>query len=187
MSRWFIFTQASLPGVWIAQRNVLEDDRGSFGRVFCAVEFEEIGLNKPIVQINRSITRMKGSVRGLHFQRPPYAETKIISCIKGEVFDVAVDLRHNSKTFLSWHGEILSSKNNKTIVIPEGFAHGFQTLTDDCELLYFHTGLYTSEAEGGLNVEDQRIGINWPLPVNGLSERDRSFVFISDDYTGERL
>jgi len=187
MRSHFFFTQTSLLRLWIAQRKDFEDDRGAFGRMFCAKEFQKIGVNKSIVQINRSITKKKGLIRGLHFQYSPHSEMKIISCLKGEIFDVAVDLRFNSETFLSWHGERLSCENQKSIIIPEGFAHGFQTLTDNCELLYLHTEFYTPEVEGGIHVEDSRVNIQWPLPIEGLSKRDKGFAFINDDYMGEQI
>lgn len=187
MSERFVFTQTPLSEVWIAERKVLEDNRGAFSRLFCADEFREIGFDKPIVQINHSITRKKGTVRGLHFQHPPHAEAKIVSCFKGEVFDIAVDLRHGSRTFLSWHGERLSGENQKSIIIPEGFAHGFQTLTDHCEMVYLHTAFYAPAAEGRFNVEDKRIAINWPLPISDLSERDSVHAFVADNYEGITL
>jgi len=187
MTEQFTFTKTSLPEVWIVERKYFEDDRGSFGRLFCTDEFHKIGLNKPIVQINHSITKMKGIVRGMHFQLPPHAETKIVSCMKGAVFDVAVDLRRGSKAFLSWHGEKLSAKNKKGLVIPEGFAHGFQTLSNDCELIYMHTNYYKKAAERGLHVQDKKIAIEWPLPIKNLSEKDKSFKFIGDDYSGVKL
>ncbi|MBI5024575.1 MAG: dTDP-4-dehydrorhamnose 3,5-epimerase [Candidatus Omnitrophica bacterium] len=187
MSDRFVFGQAPLSGVWIARRNIFEDARGAFGRLFCAEEFQRIGFNKPIVQINHSITPVKGTVKGLHFQHPPHAETKIITCLKGEVFDVAVDLRQGSKTFLSWYGQRLSAENHKSIIIPEGFAHGFQTLTEHCELVYLHTEFYVPKAETAFNVTDKRIGIKWPLPVTVLSERDKSNPFVPQDYGGVTL
>jgi dTDP-4-dehydrorhamnose 3,5-epimerase len=187
MNGRFSFSPTTLPGVLLAERKVQEDVRGAFGRLFCAEEFRKAGMARPVVQINYSTTRVKGTVRGLHFQYPPHAETRVVSCLKGEVFDVAVDLRHGTSTFLSWHGEKLSAANRRSLIIPEGFAHGFQTLTDDCELVYFHTGFYVPEAEGGLNVMDKRMGIDWPLPVSVLSERDRGHVFVKDDYDGVSL
>ena len=180
----FIFTATPLSGVWVAERKYSNDERGSFAKVFCEKEFIKVGVNKPIVQINHSLTRAKGTTRGLHFQHPPYAETKIISCLKGEVFDVAVDLRAGSETFLAWHAEIISRENKKSMIIPEGFAHGFQNLTDECELVYCHTGHYVPLSENGLNVKDERVGIRWPLPVIGLSERDKSYSLIETGYGG---
>lgn len=187
MSGRFSFIQTDLSGVWVLERKALEDTRGAFSRLFCADELRKIKVEKPIVQVNHSVTKTKGTVRGLHFQYPPHAEMKIVSCLKGEIFDVAVDLRRGSKTFLCWHGERLSAKNRRSLVIPEGVAHGYQTLTDDCELIYFHTGFYVPEAEGGLNVQDKRIGIDWPLPIAGLSERDQGHAFVQDGYGGVLL
>lgn len=184
MSARFNFKPTPLSGLIIVERKILEDNRGSFSRLFCTAEFKEIKLKKPIVQINHSITRTKGSVRGLHFQLPPHAEIKIITCLKGEIFDIAVDLRRDSKTFLSWYGEKLTAKNQKSMLIPEGFAHGFQTLTDDCELVYFHTEFYSPESEQAFNVLDPRIGINWPLPITHISDRDETHAFIENDFTG---
>jgi len=180
----FDFLNIPLPGLWVVQRKPATDERGSFARVFCAEEFQEIGLTKPIVQINHSINREMGVVRGLHFQNAPFTETKIVNCIKGKVFDVAVDIRTGSKTFLRWHGEVLSRENNRSILIPDGFAHGFQTLEGNCELLYLHTEYFSQENEGALNVVDPRLSISWPLPISGMSERDRSHPFIDEGFSG---
>lgn len=166
------------------QRKVVEDHRGFLSRFYCAEEFRWAGINKPIAQINHTLTRNKGVVRGLHFQHPPHAEIKLVSCLKGEVWDVAVDLRHDSPTFLQWYGEILSAENRKSLLIPEGYAHGFQTLTEDCELIYLHTAAYHPEAEGALNVADPRLNIAWPLPIDDISERDRTHQFIGSDFPG---
>jgi dTDP-4-dehydrorhamnose 3,5-epimerase len=120
----------------------------------------------------------------MHFQYPPHAETKIVSCLKGEIFDVAVDIRSDSATFLRWHGEALSAANGKSLLIPEGFAHGFQTLTDDCEVLYLHTAPYAPSKEGALNLRDPHLGITWPLAITEMSDRDRSYPFLSADFPG---
>ena len=183
----FEFYDTPLPGLKLVQRKPIEDARGFFARLYCADEFRAAGLNKPIAQINHTLTRRKGAVRGLHFQHAPHAETKLVSCLSGAVFDVAVDLRANSPTFLHWHGEILSAENHRNLLIPEGFAHGFQTLTEDCELLYLHTAPFHSEAEGALNVADPALAIAWPLPVSELSERDRAHPFIDIQFSGIRL
>lgn len=183
MSR-FDFIATPLSGLVTVQRKVMEDDRGFLSRFFCAEEFLEAGVNKPIAQMNHTLTRKKGAVRGLHFQYSPHAETKLVSCLKGEILDIAVDLRKDSPTFLRWHGEILSADNRKSLLIPEGFAHGFQTLTEDCELIYLHTAFYRPEAEGALNVSDPKLGIAWPLPINDLSARDRSHAFIDENFQG---
>jgi dTDP-4-dehydrorhamnose 3,5-epimerase len=165
----------------------MEDERGVFERFFCAEGLREAGLHKPIVQINRSLTRRSGAVRGMHFQYPPHAETKIVSCLRGEIFDVAVDLRAGSPTLLRWHGEVLSAANGKSLLIPEGFAHGFQTLTHDCELLYLHTELYTPEAEGALNAQDTRLDITWPRGISEMSDRDRSHPILEVAFVGVQL
>lgn len=183
MSR-FDFIPTPLSGLALVQRKAAEDHRGFLSRFYCAEEFRAAGLNKPIAQINHTLTRKKGAVRGLHFQYPPHAETKLVSCLKGEVWDVAVDLRHDSSTFLRWYGEILSAENRKSLLIPEGYAHGFQTLTEDCELIYLHTAAYHPEAEGALNVADPALNITWPLPIGDLSDRDRSHPFISPVFRG---
>jgi dTDP-4-dehydrorhamnose 3,5-epimerase len=123
----------------------------------------------------------------MHFQYPPYAEKKFISCNKGRVWDVAVDLRLGSPTFLRWHAEELSSQNRRMLIIPEGCAHGFQALDPDSELLYFHTNFYTPEAEGGVLYDDPQLGITWPLPIKNLSNRDKEYPLISQDFNGIRI
>lgn len=178
------FLSTPIAGLMVVQRRTIEDHRGFFSRFFCAEEFRDAGLMKPIVQINHTLTREKGAVRGLHFQYPPHAESKMVSCLKGEIFDVAVDLRRGSPTFLSWQGEILSARNRRSLLIPEGFAHGFQTLTEDCELVYLHTASYHPEAEGALHVADPRLAINWPLAITDLSGRDSSHPFVDSDFRG---
>ena len=184
MSTRFDILDTPLSGLRILQRKPIGDSRGYLERLFCAEELQALVPGKHIAQINHTLTANRGTVRGLHFQRPPHAETKFVSCVRGEVFDVAVDLRHNSPTFLRWHAEVLSADNHKTLVIPEGFAHGFQTLTDDCEMLYFHTAAYQAEAEGGLNALDFRLAIKWPLGVTILSDRDRSHPMLTNEFEG---
>jgi dTDP-4-dehydrorhamnose 3,5-epimerase len=173
-----------LAGLKVLQRNPIIDSRGFFCRFFCAEELHQAGLNKPISQINHTLTRKTGAVRGLHLQYPPHAETKIVSCLKGEVFDVAVDLRKFSPTFLHWYAEILSDSNFRSMLIPEGFAHGFQTLTDDCELMYLHSESFHPEFEGGFNIVDPRLGIRWPQEITEISDRDRQHPFIDSDFKG---
>lgn len=187
MSSRFDFLPTPLAGLTIICRRSHEDTRGSFSRLFCAEEFREIGLSGSIAQINHSVTRQTGAVRGLHFQNSPHAEIKIVSCLKGKVFDVAVDLRPGSPTFLRWRGEVLSAENRRALFIPKGFAHGFQTLEEDTELLYLHTDFYEPTAEGALNVADPRLDIAWPLPITELSERDRAHPFMGSEFAGVRL
>ncbi len=183
MSR-FNFIMTPLLDLKIVQRKILEDNRGFLSRFYCSDEFSEIGLNIKIAQINHTLTRKKGMVRGLHFQYPPHAELKLVSCLRGEIWDMAVDLRSDSPTYLQWYGEILSAKNNKSFLIPEGFAHGFQTLTCDCELIYLHTKKYHPKSESALNVLDPSLKIRWPLPVTDLSDRDNNHPFIDDNFEG---
>lgn len=184
MSTRFDLFATSIAGLQVLQRKPIGDTRGYLERLFCAEELQALIPGKHIAQINHTLTLACGTVRGMHFQHPPHAETKFVSCVRGEVFDVAVDLRHNSPTFLRWHAERLSAENHKTLVIPEGFAHGFQTLTGDCEMLYVHTAAYQASAEGGLNVQDPRLAIQWPLPVAGLSPRDAAHPFLDNDFIG---
>ena len=186
MSNRFEIRCTSIEGLHVLQRKLLGDSRGYLERLFCGEELQALTSGKHIVQINHTLSGSHGTVRGMHFQLPPYAEIKFVCCLRGEVFDVAVDLRHNSPTFLRWHAELLSADNHKTLVIPEGFAHGFQTLTDDCEMLYFHTAVYQPDAEQGVNAQDPRLAIQWPLPVAGLSPRDTVHPMLDDDFTGTK-
>lgn len=176
----FSIVKTPLPGLITLVRQPLIDTRGHLERMYCDQELASVLLGKTIRQINRTLTVNRGTVRGLHFQRPPHAEMKFVCCLKGAVFDVAVDLRRGSPTFLHWHAERLTDDNHRTFLIPEGFAHGFQTLTNDCELLYLHTADYCPEAEGALNASDPQIAINWPLPITGRSSRDQAHPMLND-------
>ena len=169
------------------ERQRLGDARGFLSRLFCAEELASAGWGKPIAQINQTVTAKRGTVRGLHFQRPPQAEMKLVSCLRGEVWDVAVDLRTGSKTFLRWHAERLSADNGCSLLIPEGFAHGLQTLTDDVELLYCHSAAYSADAEAGLNPNDARLSVAWPLPITELSARDAQHPMLNDQFAGVAL
>jgi len=165
----------------------IKDSRGFFARAFCINELSSIRSDIRIVQINHTLTVEKGSVRGMHFQKPPFCEVKFVRCIRGSVFDVAVDLREGSPTFLKWHGVELTADNMKMLLIPEGFAHGFQTLEDNCELLYLHTQFYNKEYEAGLRYDDPSININWKLPVANMSKRDKSHKLIDNDFKGIKI
>jgi dTDP-4-dehydrorhamnose 3,5-epimerase len=184
MSSSFDFFDTPLKGLKLVQRKPIADARGFFTRFYCADEYRAAGLDKPIAQINHTLTRKKGSVRGLHFQHPPHAEAKLVSCLKGEILDIAVDLRRDSPTFLHWYGEILSAENRKSLLIPEGYAHGFQALTEDCELIYLHTVAYHPEAEGAISVSDPMLNISWPLPIKDLSDRDRNHPLVDQNFQG---
>ena len=185
MSR-FTFADLPLAGLKRVQRQRLGDNRGFLARLFCAEELAAAGWTQPIAQINHTFTAKQGTVRCMHFQRPPHAEMKLVSCIRGGVWDVAVDLRVGSPTFLHWHAERLSAENGCALLIPEGFAHGFQALTDDVELLYCHSAAYAAQAEGGLNPTDPRLDIRWPMAVTDLSVRDTGHPLITADFEGVR-
>lgn len=165
----------------------IQDQRGSFIRVFCETECVELRPYLHWVQINLSSTSLKGTIRGMHFQSPPAAEAKLIRCLQGRVFDVAVDLRAGSPTFLHWHGVELSENNSMQLFIPEGFAHGFQTLTDDVQLLYLHTAAWSRAREGGVRHDDPVLAIAWPLPVTQVSGKDRDFPLLTAAFAGIEL
>jgi len=180
-------TDLSLAGIKRVRRLHIGDNRGFLARLFCADELLTPGWIKPIAQINHTYTAKQGTVRGMHFQRPSNAEMKLVTCIRGEVWDVAVDLRYGSPTFLHWHAEQLSAQNGCALIIPEGFAHGFQALTDDVELLYCHSAPYVPEAEAGLHPLDPCLAISWPLPVIELSPRDSNHAWLTDAFEGVSL
>ena len=179
-----IFIPAPLAGSYIIELTPFSDSRGWFARTYCKDEFQQIGHTKEWVQMNHSFTVKKGALRGMHFQLPPFAEIKMVRCIAGAVFDVIIDLRKDSATFLQWFGTELSAKNKKMLYIPEGFAHGFQTLTDDCELIYHHTEAYTPGAEAGILYNDPLIGIGWPEAPTEISDRDTKHPLVNDSFTG---
>lgn len=168
----------ALQGLLAISRMPIQDERGFFSRFFCREEFAALGYDFSVAQINHTLTRQKGAIRGLHFQHAPHGEAKFVSCIAGAVFDVAVDVRPASPTYLQWHGEILSVGNARSMLIPPGFAHGFQTLSEDCQLIYLHDKPHAPGFEGGLNVLDPKLAIAWPLEVAQMSERDSAFAMI---------
>ena len=173
-------TPAPLAGMWTVQTRPSGDERGSFRRLFCSEAFAAIRPDLRFVQVNLSITAQRGTVRGLHFQTAAHAEAKLIRCLRGRVFDVAVDLRAGSPTFGQWHAVELSEDNELEVFIPEGCAHGFQALTDDAQLLYQHTAAYAPQAEGGIAFDDPDLAIAWPLPATLVSERDRGHPRLRD-------
>jgi len=163
------------------------DARGAFMRLFCAQELQPVLGDRQIKQINHSRTSRAGAVRGLHFQHPPHAEMKMVRCLRGRVWDVAVDLRPGSPTFLQWHAQELAQDDAQMLVLPEGFAHGFQVLEPDSELLYLHTAFYRPDSEGGLRYDDSRLAITWPLPPQDLSPRDLSHPLLRANFSGVAL
>ena len=181
------FKKTKLEGLVIIEPEIFEDNRGNFYRVYCEHELKEIGYNKCIVQINQSLNKKKGTIRGMHFQYPPKAEIKFVKCLMGSVFDIAIDLRKNSPTFLQWHSEILSANNKKIMYIPEGFAHGFQTLEDNSEILYLHSEFYSSELESGIRYNDPKINIKWPLELTEISIRDKNHKLLDDNFVGIKI
>lgn len=180
----FTVLDTPLLGLKVVERRRIGDARGFLSRLYCRNELAAIGFDEPIAQINHTLTQQCGTVRGLHFQHPPHAEDKLIGVLKGEIFDVAVDLRATSPTRGRWHAERLSAENARSLFIPKGFAHGFQTLTDDCELLYLHTANYVAGAEGAFHALDPTLAIDWPLPVVAMSARDRNHPPIGNDFSG---
>jgi dTDP-4-dehydrorhamnose 3,5-epimerase len=178
------FVKTEIEKLYIIEPEPIKDDRGIFYRVFCKKELKAIGHNKEIVNINLSFTKKEGTIRGMHFQYPPKAEIKIVKCISGSVYDVAIDLRGDSKTFLKWHSQVLSDGNMKLMYIPEGFAHGFQTLEDNSEVLYFVTEFYSPKLEGGVAYNDPKINIKWPLELTEISDKDLQIEFLESDFKG---
>jgi dTDP-4-dehydrorhamnose 3,5-epimerase len=183
MSRFTINT-LNLQGLKLIIRQGIGDERGFLFRIFCAEELAQAGWMKPIAQINHTYTQKKGTVRGMHFQHPPHSEMKLVTCLRGAIFDVAIDLRQGSPTFLSWHAERISAERAQALLIPEGFAHGFQALSDDVELLYCHSAPYASASDDGLNPLDPMLAIAWPEAITELSTRDRSHPMLPLSFEG---
>ena len=182
-----IFKKTNLDGSYQILPLPNIDERGWFLRSFCKNEFKNINKNLSWVQLNHSFTKKKGSIRGLHYQNKPFTEIKLVKCIKGKVYDVIVDLRHNSPTYLKYYSLILSSKEKNMIYIPEGFAHGFQTLTNNCELIYHHSNFYKKEYENGIRYDDKILSINWPIEPTNISSRDLSFKKIDVNFKSIKL
>lgn len=169
------FVATPLNGAHVIYLERIADERGSFARSFCRREFAAHGLEAVVAQCNVSYNRVKGTVRGMHFQHPPAAEAKLVRCARGAIFDVAVDLRPASPTFCQWFGAELSEENGAMLYVPRGFAHGFQTLTDGAEIFYQMSEFYTPQAGGGVRWNDPAIRVEWPLPVTMINERDATY------------
>jgi dTDP-4-dehydrorhamnose 3,5-epimerase len=176
------FIETPLKGLYIIQIETLKDNRGLFARTFCKEQFSEIGFEKEFVQFNHSANTLKGTIRGMHYQKPPFSEAKLIRCVQGSVYDVALDLRKDSPTFLQYFGAELSAQNFKSILIPEGFAHGFQTLKDNSALIYHHTNYYSPNTEGGIRFNDPAINVHWPLPPANISPKDLSYPLVNPKF-----
>src|SRR5690606_27483728 len=174
--------QTPLQGSYLIEPVRNSDPRGWFMRTYDEVLFKEHGLNINWVQMNHSRTLEKGVVRGMHFQRAPHGEVKLVRCVTGAVWDVIIDLRASSPDYLKWFGAELTADNGNMLYIPQGFAHGFQTLAEDAQLVYLHSHPYVKEAEAGIRFDDPAVNIKWKLPVHGLSHRDRSFELIDNNF-----
>lgn len=170
-----IFTETELPGAYIIELEKRADDRGFFARTWCQNEFEQHGLVARIVQVNMSSNHKKGTLRGMHYQLAPHSETKLVRCTKGGIYDVIIDLRPDSPSYLRWIGVELTEDNYRMLYVPEGFAHGFQTLADNTEVTYQVSAFYTPGAERGARYNDPRFAIEWPLPVAVISEKDAAW------------
>jgi dTDP-4-dehydrorhamnose 3,5-epimerase len=180
----FTIHNTNIVDLKIIERHEIGDSRGYLSRIFCKEELSLAGWSEEIVQINFTYSKKMGTIRGLHYQLTPYTEFKLVTCLKGAIWDVAVDLRFGSPTFLKWHAEILSDDNKRALLIPKGFAHGFQTLSDDCELIYLHSKQHTPHAEAGINIMDEVLSINWPLASTVISNRDQLLPKIDPKFKG---
>ena len=174
-----IFTETSLPGAYLVELERREDERGFFARSFCQREFTDLGLDPCVAQCNISFNHKKGTLRGMHYQLPPYAEAKLVRCTRGAIYDVIVDLRRDSNTFMKWYSVELTVENRAALYIPKDFAHGFQTLADDTEVFYQMSEFYAPEAAGGFRWDNPAIGISWPLTVTMISKKDTSMPYYS--------
>jgi len=176
--------ETNLADVWCIERSLVCDERGFLSRLFCSRELSAFGWDWPIVQINHTYTEKCGTVRGMHFQKQPNGEAKLVHCIKGSIWDVAVDLRRGSPTFLKWTAQVLSAENRRALIIPPGFAHGFQSLQDNSELLYFHSYPYVPGSDAGLNPKDPRLAINWPKAISLISNKDSQQSLLDENFQG---
>jgi dTDP-4-dehydrorhamnose 3,5-epimerase len=172
------FLETPLIGLYIVELETLHDDRGFFARSFCTREFEALGLDSMVAQCNISFNDKAGTLRGLHFQAPPHEEAKLIRCTRGAIYDVAVDIRRGSRTYLSWHAIELTPDNRRMMLIPRGFAHGFQTLLDSSEVFYQMSQYYHPESARGLRWNDPALAITWPIRNAILSEKDRMYPLL---------
>lgn len=174
------FIETGIEDLYIVELNKIGDERGFFARAWCEKEFSDKNLASRMVQANTSYSKEKGTLRGLHYQVSPHQEAKLMRCIKGSIFDVAVDLRPDSKTYKKWFGIELTESNRKMLFIPEGCAHGYQTLSEDAEVLYMSSAFYAPEAERGVLWNDPAIGIEWPIVDNlNITDKDKSWAEIS--------
>ena len=179
-----LFTETSLRGAFVVDLDPAEDHRGFFARAFCSREFAEHGINDRVAQANISYNRKAGTLRGMHYQLPPAAETKFLRCTRGAIHDVIIDIREGSATRGQHFGIELSAANRRALLVPEGFAHGILTLADETEVLYLVSEFYTPGCERGLRFDDPALGIRWPHPVVETSEKDRSWPLLENGVNG---
>ena len=175
-----LFTETKLLGAFVIDLERREDNRGFFARAFCQHEFEAHGLNPVIAQANVAFNKRRGTIRGMHFQYPPAAESKLVRCTRGAILDIIVDLRPESETYLQHVAYQLDADVGRALYVPERFAHGYQVLEDGTETSYQVGEFYTPESEGGLRYDDPRLGLDWPLPVGELSEKDDSWLLLDE-------
>ena len=175
-----IFTSLQLEGSYLINLDKKEDSRGFFSRFYCKEEFKNHGLDSTLVEINTSQTIQKGTVRGMHFQYPPKAQTRVVRCLRGAIWDVIVDLRQDSLSYGQWFGSELNAENRSMMYVPKGFAHGFQTLSNEVEMLYLHSEFFSPTHEGSLIYDDPIVGIHWPLPISEISNRDATNPFLNE-------
>lgn len=181
------FNKTPLVGAYTIELDRIGDDRGFFARLFCAKEFSNAGLIDSFVQINNSLTRDKGTLRGMHYQLPPSAEVKVVRCIKGSLFDVILDLRPDSPSFCKWHGDTLSAENRRMMYVPKGCAHGFITLEDDTEAFYLAGAPYSPEQERGVRYNDLKFNIEWPIEPMVISAKDEKWPDFDPEWHGVEI
>lgn len=181
------FTETPLQGAYLITPDLLEDERGFFARSFCRHEFTDHGLNADFVQCNISFNKMKGTLRGMHYQISPHEEVKLVRCTAGAIYDVIIDLRAESPTFMKWFAVELTAENHKLLYIPKRFAHGFQTLSANTELSYHHSSFFSPECSRGLRFDDPILGIKWPLSVGVISVRDQNYPPMDNSFEGIEL
>jgi len=174
----------TINGLYEIESNRIADARGSFERLYCVDELSNILNGESIQQINHSVSHSVGTLRGLHFQHPPFGEIKFVNCIRGTVYDVVLDLRKDSDTFLKHYCVELTPNRKRGLLIPKGCAHGFQVLEADSEIIYFHTTKYAPHSEGGVRYDDPLVSINWPLDVTIISDKDKGYPLLGIDYRG---
>ncbi len=187
MTQHLLLEPTQLPGLRVVRRQPFSDARGSFARLFCLDALQAAGWPHSVAQVNHSHSKRAGTVRGLHFQRPPHHEWKLVSCLHGAVWDVAVDVRRGSPTYAQWHAQVLTPENGAALLLPPGFAHGFQCLSDDTELLYVHSQAHCAQADAGLHPMDPELALPWPQPVTEWSERDRQLPTLAQGFEGVDL